>query len=111
MSDPNQPAFEIHSGIVLKGQLSMVKDIVLTGKFEGDLQTLGCLTVAPGGTVIGTIDAGGLVLKEGYIVEGRVKVGTPPKPVDQPEADGSTPMFNGLKRGFRKLRELAMGRA
>ena len=88
----------------------MVKDIVLTGRFEGDLQTLGCLTVASGGVVIGTVDAGGLVLKEGYVVEGRVKVGTHPKPVGKPAADAGQPLFNGLKKGFRKLKELAMGK-
>ena len=75
MSESHQPAFEIHSGITLKGQLSMVKDIVLTGKFEGDLQTLGCLTVAPGGKIVGSIDAGGLILKPGNLVEARVRVG------------------------------------
>ena len=53
----------------------MVKDIVLTGKFEGDLQTLGCLTVASGGVVTGSIDAGALVLEPGNLVEARVKVG------------------------------------
>jgi hypothetical protein len=110
MSETNPIVFEIHSGIVLKGDLSMVKDIILTGKFEGDLQTLGCLTVAPGGVVIGTIDAGGLVLKEGYVVEARVKVGQQPKAAEKSDANGK-PMFSGLKRGFQKLKELAMGRA
>ncbi len=47
----------------MKGQLSMTKDIVLTGKFEGDLQTLGCLTVADGGVVTGSIEAGALILE------------------------------------------------
>ena len=110
MSDSHQPAFEIHSGLTLKGQLSMVKDIVLTGKFEGDLQTLGSLTVASGGIMVGTIDAGGLVLKEGNLVEARVRVGPPPK-VAIPNADSGMPMFSSWKRGFQKLKELAMGRA
>ena len=79
MSPPTPPVLEIHSGIVLKGRLSMVKDVVLTGKFEGELQTLGCLTVALGGAVTGTIDAGALVLEPGNLVEARVKVGPPPK--------------------------------
>jgi hypothetical protein len=112
MPDSPQPAFEIHTGITLKGQLSMVNDIVLTGKFEGDLQTLGCLIVASGGVMTGTIEAGSLVLKEGNVVEARVKVGAPPKFAGpRPPADGGKPRFTGLKRGFQKLRELAMGRA
>jgi len=110
MSDSPQPAFEIHSGISLKGQLSMVKDIVLTGKFEGDLQTLGCLTVAPGGKIVGSIDAGGLILKPGNLVEARVRVGKPLKPVVGDFADSGGPMFRGWKRSFQKLKELAMGR-
>lgn len=110
MPDSHLPAFEIHSGITLKGQLSMAKDVVLTGKFEGDLQTLGCLTVASGGVMVGTIDAGALVLKEGNLVEARVKVGTQPKAAPA-AADGGQPIFGGWKRGFQKLKELAMGRA
>jgi Polymer-forming cytoskeletal len=110
MSDPHQPAFEIHSGITLKGQLSMVKDIVLTGKFEGDLQTLGCLTVAPGGVMVGTIDAGALILKPGNLVEARVKVGVPPKAAAKGLMDGGKPIFSGWKRGFQKLKEFAMGK-
>ena len=73
----NDTIFEIHPGIAMKGQLSMAKDIVLTGKFEGDLQTLGCLTVAAGGVVIGSIEAGALVLEPGNLVEARVKVDAP----------------------------------
>ncbi len=110
MSDSQPPAFEIHSGITLKGQLSMVNDIILTGKFEGDLQTLGCLTVAPGGVMMGTIDAGALVLKPGNLVEARVKVGAPPKTGAKTFGDGGKPLFSGWKRGFQKLKELAMGR-
>jgi hypothetical protein len=111
MSESHQPAFEIHSGITLKGQLSMVKDIVLTGKFEGDLQTLGCLTVASGGKIVGSIDAGALVLKPGNLVDARVRVGLPPKPAPRTLADTGMPIFSGWKRGFQKLKELAMGRA
>jgi hypothetical protein len=107
MPESHQPAFEIHSGITLKGQLSMAKDIVLTGKFEGDLQTLGSLTVAAGGVMIGSIDAGGLILKPGNLVEARVKVGVTPKPV----AEKEKPAASGWKRGFQKLKQLAMGRA
>ena len=72
MSSPD--AIEIHSGIVLKGELSMERDVILTGRFEGDLRTLGRLTVSPGGTAIGTIEAGALVLEPGNLVEARVKV-------------------------------------
>jgi hypothetical protein len=110
MSDPHQPAFEIHSGITLKGQLSMAKDIVLTGRFEGDLQTLGSLTVASGGVMVGTIDAGGLILKPGNLVEARVKVGLTPKPEARAAAEAGKPMLRGWKRGFQKLKELAMGK-
>ncbi len=84
---------------------------MLTGKFEGDLQTLGSLTVAEGGVMVGTIDAGGLILKPGNLVEARVRVGTHAQPVEKAQADAGTPMFSGLKRGFQKLKELAMGRA
>ena len=111
MSESHQPAFEIHSGITLKGQLSMVKDIVLTGRFEGDLQTLGCLTVASGGTMVGSIDAGELVLKPGNLVDASVRVGLPPKPASYALADSGMPIFSGWKRGFQKLKELARGRA
>jgi hypothetical protein len=110
MSEPTQSAFEIHAGITLKGQLSMVKDIVLTGRFEGDLQTLGCLTVAPGGVIVGTIDAGSLVLKDGNRVEARVRVGPPPKPVSKSLVDANSPLISGMKRGFQKLKEFALGR-
>src|SRR5277367_429895 len=74
------PVLEIHSGIVLKGRLSMVKDVVLTGQFDGDLETLGCLTFAAGGVAKGTIDAGALILEPGNLVEARVKVGPKQKP-------------------------------
>jgi hypothetical protein len=111
MSAPTQPVLEIHSGIVLKGQLSMVKDVVLTGKFEGEFQTFGCLTVASGGVVTGTIDAGALVLEPGNLVEARVKVRPPPK--------SSVAMYEETKKkeggGFwsgrlQKLKEFALGR-
>ena len=71
--------FEIHPGIVMKGQLSMAKDIVLTGKFEGDLKTLGCLTVADGGVATGSIEASALILEPGNRVEAKVKVGGQPR--------------------------------
>jgi len=110
MSPPISPALEIHPGIVLKGQLSMVKDVVLTGKFEGELQTLGCLTVASGGVATGTIDAGALVLEPGHLVEARVRVGPPPKssakaPAEVRKAEGG--VWSGR---FRKLKEFALGR-
>jgi len=111
MPDSAPPAFEIHSGITLKGQLSMAKDVLVTGKFEGDLQTLGCLTVAPGAIMVGTIRAGGLVLKPGNRVEARVTVSVAPPPDAESSTDGDQPLLSGWKRGFQKLRELAMGRA
>ena len=49
MPQTKNQVLEIHSDMILKGELSMVKDVILTGKFEGELQTLGCLTVASGG--------------------------------------------------------------
>jgi hypothetical protein len=95
---------------MLKGQLSMAKDVVLTGKFEGDLQTLGCLTVASGGVMTGSIDAGALVLEPGNLVEARVRVGPPPKsgaktPVETMKTAGG--VWSGR---FRKLKEFALGR-
>jgi len=110
MSTPTSPILEIHSGIVLNGQLSMVKDIVLTGKFEGDLQTLGCLTVVSGGVVKGSIDAGALVLEPGNLVEARVKVGASPRPgarmfEESQKAAGS--LWTGR---LQKLKEFALGR-
>ena len=109
----NLPVFEIHPGIVLKGQLSMAKDIVLTGKFEGDLQTLGCLTVASGGVVTGSIDAGALVLEPGNQVEARVKIATPPK---SKSGSSLTPKKEKTATAskwpvtFQKLKNLALGR-
>jgi hypothetical protein len=111
MAEPEKSAFEIHAGITLKGQLSMVKDIVLTGKFEGDLQTLGSLTVAPGGVMVGSIDAGGLILKPGNLVEARVKVGARPRVIAEPAAPAAKPPVSGWKFGFKKLKEIAMGKA
>jgi hypothetical protein len=79
MSAPNPPVLEIHPGLVLKGSLSAVKDVVLTGKFEGELQTLGRLTVASGAIATGSINAGSLVLEPGNLVEARIQVAPPPK--------------------------------
>jgi hypothetical protein len=102
------PILEIHSGIVLKGQLSMDKDIVITGKFEGDLQTLGRLTVSAGGTAVGTIQAGALVLEPGNHVEARVKIasaGAPnPSTVPKKGSPGKWPL------SLRKLKDMALGR-
>jgi hypothetical protein len=84
MAIPSPTVFEIHPGLVLKGQLSMENDVILTGKFEGELQTYGCLTVAAGGVVTGSIDAGALVLEPGNLVDARVKVGAQPKPQPRP---------------------------
>jgi len=112
MSAPTPTALEIHPGIMLKGQLSMEKDVVLTGKFEGELQTLGRLTVASGGAITGSIDAGALVLEPGNLVEARVKVGPQPKSsrkTAQPE--GGKPALGGFwSNPFQKLKEFALGR-
>jgi len=107
---PTPPVLEIHSGIVLKGQLSMIKDIVLTGKFEGDLQTYGCLTVAPGGVVIGSIDAGALVLEPGNLVEARIKVGAKPKPPVATRFEETKKVAGSFWSGrLQKLKEFALG--
>jgi hypothetical protein len=108
MSAPSPSVIEIHAGLVLKGQLSMIKDVVLTGKFEGDLVTHGCLTVASGGVATGTIDVGALVLEPGNLVVARVKVGvkTLPKPGPEPKKSGASMWSNP----FQKLKEMALGR-
>ena len=109
MNSP-EPTLEIHSGIVLKGELSMVKDVVLTGRFEGDLRTLGRLTVSAGGTAVGSIEAGALVLEPGNKVEARVKVVTVVAPQKtllssaKQAADGKWPL------SLKKLKDLALGR-
>jgi cytoskeletal protein CcmA (bactofilin family) len=64
---------------MLKGSLSAVKDVVLTGKFEGELQTLGRLTVTSGAVATGSINAGSLVLEPGNLVEARIQIAPPPK--------------------------------
>jgi cytoskeletal protein CcmA (bactofilin family) len=110
MSPPTQPVLEIHPGIVLKGQLSMVKDVVLTGKFEGELQTLGCLTVASGGVVTGTIDAGALVLEPGNLVEARVKVSPKPKPSAKASGEIKKASESLWAGRFQKFKEMAFGR-
>jgi predicted acyltransferase (DUF342 family) len=101
--------FELHPGISMKGQLSMAKDIVLTGKFEGDLQTLGCLTVAAGGVVTGSIEAGALLLEPGNQVEAKIKVGTPPtkKKVAEEMRKATNDKWTGR---LKKLKEIALGR-
>ncbi|HEY0257403.1 MAG TPA: polymer-forming cytoskeletal protein [Candidatus Methylacidiphilales bacterium] len=107
-SKTKEPFVEIHSDIVLKGQLSMAKDVLLTGKFEGDLKTAGCLTVATGGVILGSIEAGALVLESGHRVEARVKVGSP----EPAKAFGLVKKINAGKwpLRFQKLKELAFGR-
>jgi cytoskeletal protein CcmA (bactofilin family) len=110
MPAPTEPLLEIHSGIVLKGQLSMVKDVVLTGKFEGDLQTLGCLTVASGGAVTGTIDACALVLEPGNLVEARVKVAPPPKTTARMAGEIKKAASSLWPWRFQRLKEFALGR-
>jgi len=111
MPAPTQPVLEIHPGIMLKGHLSMVKDVVLTGKFEGELQTLGCLTVAPGGVATGSINAGALVLEPGNLVEARIKVSPPPKATLKMYEDAQKKSAGGFWSGkIQKLKEFALGR-
>jgi len=110
MSAPTQPVLEISSAIILKGQLSMVKDVVLTGKFEGDLQTFGCLTVASGGVATGTIDAGALVLEPGNRVEARVKVGPKPKTSARMSDEIKKAAGSFWSGRFQRLKEFALGR-
>ena len=104
-----EPLIEIHSGIMLKGQLSMARDVLLTGKFEGDLKTAGRLTVAASGVAIGSIEAGALVLERGYQVEGKIKVFSPApsKTFDVVRQIGTSTWSSKLK----KLKELAFGRS
>ncbi len=107
LSNPKEPV-EIHSGLQLKGQLSMARDVVLTGRFEGDLQTRGCLTVADGGVVIGSVEAGALKLEPGNLVQAKVKIG-PPEPsklFDVAKKIGESKWPTRLK----KLKEFALGR-
>lgn len=103
-----EPLLEIHSGITLKGQLSMAKDVLLTGKFEGDLMTAGRLTVAAGGVAVGSIEAGALILEPGHQVEGKIKVGSPvpPKTFDMARKISASKWPSRL----RKLKEFAFGR-
>jgi hypothetical protein len=105
MSSP-EALFEIHSDIVLKGQLSMVKDVVLTGRFEGDLRTLGRLTVSAGGTAVGTIEAGALVLEPGNNVEARVKVAS-----SQGSGSAPKPKLSLWPLRLKKIKDFALGRA
>ena len=109
MSPSTPTAFEIHSGLVLKGQLSMEKDVILTGKFEGELQTYGCLTVAAGGVVTGTIDAGSLVLEPGNLVDARVKVGAQPKPQPR-KLVGETAEGGNWSGRWQKFKAFALGK-
>jgi hypothetical protein len=109
MTSPQNVPIEIHPGIQLKGSLSTATDVVLTGKFEGDLKTLGCLTVTAGGAATGTIEAGALLLEPGNLVEAKVKVGTsaPQKSfMTTKMAGGNTAWSARLK----KFKELAFGR-
>jgi hypothetical protein len=100
---------EIHSGIVLKGQLSMDRDIVLTGKFEGDLKTLGRVTVTAGGVALGSIEAGALVLEPGNLVEARVKVASPGGAHTSPDSAGGA---NAARwpLSLKRLTNMALGR-
>jgi hypothetical protein len=108
MSSTKNQVLEIHSDLILKGQLAMDKDVILTGRFEGQLHTLGCLTVSAGGMAVGTIEAGALVLEPGNLVEAKVKIAPPiaNRPRETPRKS-SGPKWPS----FKKLKELALGRA
>lgn len=88
----------------------MVKDVVVTGKFEGELQTLGCLTVASGGEMTGSIDAGALVLEPGNRVAARVKVAPPSAEALKAFHEVKKTTESRWAAGFRKLKEFALGR-
>jgi hypothetical protein len=111
MAKTNDPKLEIHSDLVMKGELSMVKDVILTGKFEGKLQTEGCLTVSPGGVATGTIEAGALVLQPGNLVEARVKIAPVRTPGSKAPRDPSKKTSGAKWPSLRKLKEFALGRA
>lgn len=110
MANTKDPVLEIHSDLILKGELSMVKDVILTGKFEGRLQTEGCLTVSPGGVATGTIEAGALVLQPGNLVEARVKI-APPRPPTKAPRDPNRKSSGAKWPSLQKLKEFALGRA
>lgn len=110
MANTKDPVLEIHSDLILKGELSMVKDVILTGKFEGQLQTEGCLTVSPGGVATGTIEAGALVLQPGNLVEARVKI-TPPRQPTKAARDAAKKSSGARWPSLKKLKEFALGRA
>lgn len=107
----SEALFEIHAGLVLKGQLSMVKDVVLTGRFEGDLRTLGRLTVSAGGTAVGTIEAGALVLEPGNNVEARVKVASSEGAIKEASGSAPKPKLSLWPLRLKKIKDFALGRA
>ena len=88
----------------------MVKDVVLTGKFEGDLKTLGCLTVSEGGEMTGTVEAGALVLEPGHQVEARIKIAVSPLPKPEESAKRAAAGGSSWSGHFQKLKKLALGR-
>ena len=108
MSQPTPRVIEIHPGLQLKGRLSMDNDVVLTGKFEGELQTYGCLTVASGGEVTGAIEVGSLILEPGNRVEAKVSVGLRTRPVVPERGKTSAPGWFATR--FEKFRKFAFGR-
>ena len=112
---PSPDALEIHSNLQLKGELSMVRDVVITGRFEGDLHTQGCLTVPAGGVAIGTIEAGSLVLEPGNNVEARVKIVAPVAPSSPKKQQANVPAkTEGPAKWpsrWKKLTAMALGRS
>jgi cytoskeletal protein CcmA (bactofilin family) len=88
----------------------MVSDVILTGQFDGDLETFGCLTVASGGVAKGSIDAGALVLEPGNRVEARVKIGPKTKPVIRAPEEPRVATGGFWSGRISKLKEFALGR-
>jgi hypothetical protein len=104
MSSPAFPTLQISVGTILKGQLSSTNDIVVAGRFEGALQTLGCLTIVPDGVLKGSIDAGALLLEPGHLVEAQVRVQGLPGPAKRPRG-GDAKITEGFwKAGIEKLK-------
>jgi len=111
MAEPDIPFIEIHSGIVLKGKLSVTKDVVITARYDGELHTLGRLTVVSGAVATGTVEASALTLEPGNQLEAMVKITRPPlapplKGFDRVKKFGAAKWPSGLK----KVRDMVLGR-
>ncbi len=67
---------------VLKGELN-VGELLLTGKFTGDVNASRRIVVHRGGVVEGTINTPALIMEEGGIVQGQVNMKEPQKSPEQ----------------------------